>query len=137
VARVSKLLTFAGLTCVASVALAQQGFIVEPWRKAAPVQTPAQLAVAPRPMPASGLPNVAPSQRKPAPPVEAMAPRKWSPPVVQLLVDPWAKAQIATPSARPRWEPRASEIVDPWAGSRAQSPRVAAHPLPVVRTSIF
>lgn len=53
---------------------------------------------------------------------------KWSPPVVELLVDPWAKAPIAAPAQKPRWVPSTLEIVDPWADERPRpEPRVASH----------
>jgi hypothetical protein len=124
---------------VGSVALAQQGLIVEPWRRA-PV-----LVVAPatpsRPMPASGL---APARLAPPPLVQRAdalpkpaSPVKWSPPVVELLVDPWAKAQLAAPPVRPRWMPQTIEIIDPWAGAASARPRVAAAPVAVERSTIF
>lgn len=119
---------------VGGVALAQQGLIVEPWRKA---PAPAAAPIPPlRAMPASGLggqvgvPLVrtgeAPRPSAAAfPSVEAP---KWSPPVVELLVDPWAKAQVVVPTQKPRWVPSTIEIVDPWADERPQpQPRVASH----------
>jgi hypothetical protein len=119
---------------VGGVALAQQGLIVEPWRKA---PAPAAAPVPPlRAMPDSGLGGAVG-----APPPRAVeAPRssavafpnvegpKWSPPVVQLLVDPWAKARLAAPTQKRRWVPSTSEIVDPWADERPRpEPRVASH----------
>jgi hypothetical protein len=135
---VSKFLAFASLTCAGSVALAQQGLIVEPWRQA-PAPLASQGAATSRPMPASGLPaNAAPAPRKPAPPLAALpGGHKWSPPVVELLVDPWAKVQIATPAMKLRWEPRSTEIVDPWADSRTEPPRIAARPSYVRPSTIF
>lgn len=119
---------------VCGVALAQQGLIVEPWRRAS---APAAAPIPPlRAMPASGLggPVVAPAVRSmeaPRPSVAAFPPvgaPKWSPPVVELLVDPWAKAQVAAPAPKPRWVPSTIEIVDPWADDRRQpEPRVASH----------
>lgn len=113
---------------VGSVALAQQGLIVEPWRRA-PVTVSVSTTPA-RPMPLSGLPS---PRLAPLPVVQRVEMRpapgpsnKWSPPVVELLVDPWAKVQSATPSARPRWVPQTSEIIDPWADVAPASPRIAA-----------
>jgi hypothetical protein len=113
------------------IAFAQQGLVVEPWRKAtAPVAPPAP----PRASPASGLPPASaalPQPRKleaaPAPlPVEKT---RWSPPVVELLVDPWAKADAMPTPPRPRWVPEHSEIVDPWADAAPEPPRVASRPV--------
>lgn len=108
-------------------ALAQQGFIVEPWRRATPAPTPVELV--PRSLPASGLPNpaavVAPLPAKPAVIVEAPVPSRWSPPVIELLVDPWAKKRLAAPSSPSRWAPEVIEIVDPWAEQRLARPHVA------------
>jgi hypothetical protein len=73
--------------------------------------------------------------RAEAPPA-SIAPAKWSPPVIALLVDPWAKAQVAAPLARPRWIPQTSEIIDPWAEAPA-SPRFAAAPATGARSTIF
>jgi len=39
---------------------------------------------------------------------------KWSPPVVELLVDPWVKP-VAVAAPPPSWVPQTVEIVDPWA----------------------
>jgi hypothetical protein len=48
--------------------------------------------------------------------------------VVELLVDPWAKAQVAAPARGPRWVPSTIEIVDPWAEQQLRpEPRVASH----------
>jgi hypothetical protein len=119
---------------VGGVALAQQGLIVEPWRKApAPVATPIPPL---RAMPASGLGG--PASVPPVRSIEAVRPSaaafpavespKWSPPVVELLVDPWAKAHVGAPAQKPRWVPSTIEIVDPWADERRQpEPRVASH----------
>jgi hypothetical protein len=123
-----------GVLLVGSVALAQQGLIVEPWRKA---PTPANAPVPPlRAMPASGLVPfrgatvvaMPAAQPQPAtvPGVPALS--RWSPPVVELLVDPWARGQVAAPVVRPRWVPSNVDIVDPWARSAQAStepPRVA------------
>lgn len=117
-------------TLVGGVALAQQGLIIEPWRKA---PAPAAAPVPPlRAMPESGLGPVSAAPARlvetPHPSVAAFpsveAP-KWSPPVVELLVDPWAKTQVAAPAQKPRWVPSATEIVDPWADERPAEPRVA------------
>jgi hypothetical protein len=127
---------------VGGVALAQQGFIVEPWRKA---PRPAAAPVPPlRAMPGSGLapaPANAAAQAThkalvaPQPVVE---PFKWSPPVVELLVDPWARGQPAAPAARPHWVPTSVEIVDPWADEVAQTePRVASHQAGTPHSTIF
>jgi hypothetical protein len=119
---------------VGSVALAQQGLIVEPWRQAA---VPAAARVPRLPaMPASGLgpsPAKIPERKVVAPP--SVAPRasslRWSPPVVELLVDPWAKGHVPAPAGS-RWVPSSVEIVDPWADEAAKAkPRVASHqPVP-------
>jgi hypothetical protein len=116
------------------VAFAQQGLVVEPWRKAAaPVATPAT----PRASPASGLPPASAALPQPrkleatpsvAPPVEASE-TKWSPPVVELLVDPWSKPEAVANPPRPRWVPQPSEIVDPWADAAPEPPRVASRPV--------
>jgi hypothetical protein len=126
---------------VGSAALAQQGLIVEPWRRAAvPVAVP---ATPPRPMPASGLgqTRLAPPPAMPrvAPAASPSSPVKWSPPVVELLVDPWAEVRVAAPAARPRWVPQAPEIIDPWAGDKepAPTPRVAVAPAAGDRSTIF
>ena len=119
-----------------SAALAQQGLIVEPWRKPpAPVAAPVRPA---RIMPASGLPRVAvkPASRSgsaiAAATAEAIGPSetKWSPPVVELLGDPWAKLGAVAAPARASWVPQSSQIIDPWAGeAEPQAPaQVAAHP---------
>lgn len=119
-------------TLVGGVALAQQGLIVEPWRKAS---APAAAPVPPlRAMPGSGLgpagavlPRPVEAPRPSAAVFPSVEPRRWSPPVVELLVDPWAKAQVAAPARSPRWVPSASEIVDPWADKAAPAePRVAS-----------
>jgi len=124
---------------VGSAALAQQGLIIEPWRRApVPVAVPVEPA---RVMPASGLgkerpaPTVARVRSEPAvtpPPLV-----KWSPPVVELLVDPWAKAPGAARAARPRWVPRTVEIVDPWANETRRAPRLATGPVGTERSTIF
>jgi hypothetical protein len=139
VGRLSQLLILSSLSLVAGAALGQTGFIVEPWRKAPPPSVP---AVAPQLMSDSGLPRVAsPMPRKPElPPAEAVsapARQKWSPPIVELLVDPWTKSPVAVPAARPRWVPSTSEIIDPWAGSELASERIASRPLLPTRSTIF
>jgi hypothetical protein len=134
---------------VAGAALAQQGLIVEPWRRAvavAPAAAPAPATLT-RALPSSGLPPasvalVAPRQG-PATPGPIAKPLKWSPPVVELLVDPWARGPAAAPVARParNWVPTSvdrAEIVDPWASATPRSaPLVARHPAGAPRSPIF
>jgi hypothetical protein len=62
-------------------------------------------------------------------PAVSAAPLKWSPPVIEMLVDPWAKGAAPVHTPRPRWVPRAIEIVDPWADETPAPPRVAAGPV--------
>ena len=120
-----------------SVALAQQGLIIEPWHKA-----PAVAAVPPRATPASGLPPARaalplPRKQETAEPAPVQV-SKWSPPVVELLVDPWTKSGVATLSPRPRWVPESVEIVDPWANDAPpQPPRVASRRAEGPRSTIF
>ncbi|MES1189017.1 MAG: hypothetical protein ABUL60_34700 [Myxococcales bacterium] len=125
---------------VGSAALAQQGLITEPWRKAA---APAAAPVPPRrAMPASGLgpaaKPLATPDRKPegSPIIPGPAARHWSPPVVELLVDPWAKRQPAV-FPGPRWVPSHVEIVDPWADAPGSKARVAARPASEHHSTIF
>ncbi len=126
-----------------SVALAQQGLIVEPWRK--PPAPAAALVPGLRAMPSSGLPQVGAAQQSERPLGSAMFPLppaagspKWSPPVVELLVDPWAKVGVATPEPRPRWVPSAIEIVDPWADDAPPTePRVASRAAGTPHSTIF
>jgi hypothetical protein len=125
---------------VGSVALAQQGLITEPWRKAA---QPAAAPVPPlRAMPASGLgpapkPLALPERKvEGAPSVPPPAVRRWSPPVIELLVDPWAKRQVAV-SPGPRWVPSSVDIVDPWADAPAVEPRVAGRQPSPQHSTIF
>jgi hypothetical protein len=139
VGRISIVRVLVGSLLVGSAALAQQGLIVEPWRRTpVPVAVPVEPA---RVMPAPGL-----GKERPAPAVAsarsepAVAPPplvKWSPPVVELLVDPWAKAPRVARAARPRWVPQTVEIVDPWAGETRPSPRVATGPVGTERSTIF
>lgn len=131
---------------VGGVALAQQGLIVEPWHKApAP---PAALVPPLRGLPGSGLPAVstrAPVSHKTEPIRAPLAePPRWSPPVVELLVDPWARRQVAGPaarSARPRWVPTSVDridIVDPWADDASKAaPRVASRLAGAPPSTIF
>jgi hypothetical protein len=125
---------------VGGVALAQQGLVVEPWGKAPTLQ--ASPSSAPRSMPASGLgPAITAPRRLAALPQSApqvpAEPQKWSPPVVELLVDPWAK-ELAAPAPRSRWVPRDVEIVDPWANEAApEPPRVASRPAGATHATIF
>lgn len=127
------------------VALAQQGMIVQPWGKpAAPARTPVSPS---RPMPASGLPPAnaalpAPRKAEPTGAAAALPPPqvgKWTPPVVTLLVDPWAKTDPLAGAPRPRWVPPSSEIIDPWADdSPPEPPRVAeSRPADLPRDTIF
>jgi hypothetical protein len=125
---------------VGSVALAQQGLSTEPWRKAAP---PAAAPVPPlRAMPASGLgpaakPLAMPERKLEGAPITPPPDvRRWSPPVVELLVDPWAKRQPAA-FPGPRWVPSHVEIVDPWADAPVPKPRVAARPASEHHSTIF
>jgi hypothetical protein len=133
---------------VGGVALAQQGLIVEPWRKPA---APLAARVPPvRAMPSSGLAraSVAPEPRRKGDlaPGAAAAPLKWSPPVVELLVDPWARGPVAAPRAQPAqppsdWVPTrvdSIDIVDPWADDAPKAaPRVASHRAGPPRSTIF
>jgi hypothetical protein len=134
---------------VGSVALAQQGLIVEPWRRArAPASAPVR-ATPLRGMPGSGLApvSVVPvAHPKVAAPPERIADRlKWSPPVVELLVDPWARGPVAAPAPRPArrrdWVPTSvdrTDIVDPWADAAAKgTPRVASRPAGAPHSTIF
>ena len=132
---------------VAGVALAQQGLIVEPWRRAAvPAAAPAAAKLA-RAMPGSGLApaSVTPVARRRDPPVRVPTAKalKWSPPVVELLVDPWARRAATAPVARPapRWVPTSfgnAEIVDPWAGAPPKAaPLVARQPVGSAHSTIF
>jgi hypothetical protein len=96
-------------------------------------------------MPESGLgPIVAKASIVVAPPpvVTSVGPeesKKWSPPVVPLLVDPWKRTAVLPSPPRPRWLPSYPEIVDPWAKPAAESPRVAVtQPAPTpARSTIF
>lgn len=126
---------------VGSAALAQQGLIVEPWRRAAvPVALPVE---PPRVMPASGLakerstplPAVARARTEPA--ASPLPSVKWSPPVVELLVDPWAEARAVARAPRLRWIPQIVEIIDPWAAEAPLPPRGATGPVGTERSTIF
>ena len=132
---------------VGGVALAQQGLIVEPWRQSAP---PVAAPVPPlRAMPSSGLAraSAAPEARRKVDPMPApIAERpKWSPPVVELLVDPWARGPVAAPRAQPArpldWVPTridSIDVVDPWADDAAKAaPRVASHRAGARPSTIF
>ena len=127
---------------VGSAALAQQGLVVDPWRQASKASKPLVAPVpASRALPASGLPP--PSVALPAPrQVEAPAAApadaaKWSPPVIELLVDPWAKSD-AVAAPKPRWVPQTLEIIDPWANAApAEAPRVASRPAETAHSTIF
>ncbi len=135
--RLSVFRALVGVMLVGSVALAQQGLIVEPWRKA---PTPAAAPVPPlRAMPGPVSP-AAPLVRPPsaaALPAPAQA-QNWSPPVVELLVDPWSRGQVAAPAARPRWVPSSVEIVDPWPDHVAsEPPRAANRPAGAQHSTIF
>ncbi len=125
---------------VGSVALAQQGLIIEPWRK---VSAPAAAPVPPlRAMPRSGLDPVrdaaSASRPQPVSVLPAPAEAKWSAPVVELLVDPWASHQVSAPAARRRWLPQTVEIIDPWANDATpEPPRVASRPAGAQHSTIF
>jgi hypothetical protein len=136
---------------VGSAALAQQGLVVDPWHK--PVKSVAAPAPSLGGLPASGLPPL-----KPAPRIAARRPEagaslatpaaaasetpetepKWSPPVVPLLVDPWAGRANATGAPKPRWVPPTLGTIDPWANdARAEPPRVASRPAESGHSTIF
>ena len=142
VGRISTVRVLVGSLLVGSAALAQQGLIIEPWRRApVAVAVPVEAAWV---MPASGLGKERPAPPPPAvartrtDPAAAPAPLvKWSPPVVELLVDPWAKARAATRAPRLRWVPQTIEIVDPWADEKPLPPRVASGPVGTERSTIF
>jgi len=90
-------------------------------------------------MPSSGLPPAADRVAIPAP-ARSKGPasnaEKWSPPVVPLLVDPWASAPEAPAVGGARWLAAPPEIVDPWAKkARGELPRVASSRSP--RATIF
>jgi hypothetical protein len=140
VGHISRVRLLLGTLLVGSVALGQQGLIVEPWRQKtqpAPAQVLPSRPVA-EPALAAAAARLAPST--PAPRVEVAAtlapPVKWTPPVVELTVDPWAKPQAPARAVRPRWIPQTVEIIDPW-GSDAPGPRVAAAPSAGERSTIF
>jgi hypothetical protein len=128
---------------VVGAATAQQGLVVQPWAK--PVVGKPVVPEPTRRAPASALPPArmalpTPHAAEPAPtpPPAPPAEAEWTPPVVALLVDPWAKpSQLATPP-RPRWVPQSSDIIDPWANEPAAEPRVAAsRPADAPRDTIF
>jgi hypothetical protein len=146
VGRLSIVRTLVGVLLVGSGALAQQGLVVDPWHKAAkPVAVPLPPL---RALPASGLPPPsaalpalpalpAPRQAEAPPAAAPAAVAKWSPPVVELLVDPWAKSEAAA-APKPRWSPKTLEIIDPWADAAAPSPpRIASRPAESGRSTIF
>lgn len=59
-------------------------------------------------------------------------------PVLELLVDPWAKGRALAAPARSGWVPSNVEIVDPWADDIAKDePRVATHRAGSQRSTIF
>jgi len=63
---------------------------------------------------------------------------KWSPPVLELLVDPWARAKGGAAGRELRWLPPRAEIVDPWGeDARAEVPRVASEQASPARSTIF
>lgn len=131
--------TILAVALAAGAALAQQGLIVEPWRTSPPSRRLA--APAPAVMPASGLAPLAlptaesrrdatgaalPSSGLLRAPLEPSG-KRWTAPLVQLLVDPWAKQAAAKPRPE-RWVPQRNlEIVDPWARA-AVPPHVASRP---------
>jgi hypothetical protein len=139
VGRISVVRVLVASLLAGSGALAQQGLIVEPWRRApVPVAVPVEPA---RVMPASGL-----GKDRSAPPLAIARVRnepaalplvKWSPPVVELLVDPWAKARTVARAPRLRWVPQSVEIVDPWADEVPRPPHVATGPVGAERSTIF
>jgi hypothetical protein len=75
--------------------------------------------------------------QKPAPvPIPTV---HWMPPVVTLLVDPWAKNDPSAAASHRRWVPQNTEIIDPWANQRPpEAPRVAeSRPSELPRSTIF
>ena len=121
---------------VGGAALAQQGLIIEPWRRsnAAP-DLPRPVTTAKAGPLAAPPPLVAPAA-KIEKLIEPSAPTKWSPPVVELLVDPWAKQRLARPP-RSRWVPENIEIIDPWPEPEPATPRVASLRAVGPRAAIF
>lgn len=141
VGRISIVRLLVASLLLGSAALAQQGLVVEPWRRA-PV--PAALPVEPaRVMPGSALakerpapqPAAARARTEPAAPPLPLV--KWSPPVVELLVDPWAEARAVARAPRLRWVPQTAEIIDPWAGDAPRPSREATGPVGTERSTIF
>ena len=130
-----------GVFFLGGVAFAQQGLVIEPWRTATKPQV---VPTPPRALPASGLPPASAALPQPRKLESAPAPApagetKWSPPVVELLVDPWAKVDASASPPRPRWVPERTEIVDPWADAVPEPPRVASQraEAELPRTPIF
>lgn len=75
--------------------------------------------------------------QKPAPvPIPTL---HWTPPVVTIAVDPWAKNDPTDTPPRLRWVPPSTEIIDPWANQRPpEAPRVAeSRPSELPRSTIF
>jgi len=111
-------------------AAAQQGFILEPWRplKPAAASTPARATSPARAAVAassSATRAVSPAAPLPTPAPTSAAP-PWQPPVVALLVDPWAKADVGAAPGSSNWVPHVVEIVDPWKEARGERQPVAA-----------
>ncbi|HYJ07618.1 MAG TPA: hypothetical protein VEX18_01380, partial [Polyangiaceae bacterium] len=69
--------------------------------------------------------------------VDAPLPNKWSPPVIELLVDPWAKKRLAAPASPSPWEPQVIEIIDPWAAKRPVRLPAASSPVGTAAAPIF
>jgi hypothetical protein len=116
------------------MALAEPRLIADPWSLDVPPPQAAAVPIATTPaLPASGL-DQAPAVPAPASVEAAAQPRpKWSPPVVELLVDPWAQAR----PTRPRWVPADVEIINPWAEPAPPAPHVARGPVVAGRATIF
>ncbi len=122
------------------VAFAQQGLIADPWAPragSALVLVPPALTEAAVEVPTTALVRATHEASTLQP---AVVPPKWSPPVVELLVDPWASTQGkgALVPPRPSWAPKVADVVDPWAlAAPAEAPRVASRSTGPRYTTIF
>jgi hypothetical protein len=139
VVRPGILLGLVTVTLLGGGALAQPRLVVDPWR--AP-SAPGSAILPLGDLPASGLPEV--GQGLPAPHQLELAVQpppkrtKWLPPLVALLVDPWAELGTVAPQPKPRWARRVSEIIDPWADqATADPPPVAPGSAKTPRSTIF